>query len=147
MPLRNKPGKKKHSPKHIPIQYADSSNEQEYARILKALGNCHFKVTNLSQKERIVSTSGNAKKKGRIQIGQLVLIEPLSEDLESKWQIIFKYSPQHEKVLEKEGHLKTLEFEDDDDESSEEENFEFEGEETNQNTNILEIDENFVDNI
>ena len=42
MPLRNKPTKKKYSPKNTPIKYADTNIKQEYARIEKALGNCHF---------------------------------------------------------------------------------------------------------
>ena len=148
MPLRNKPPKKKHSPKNTPIQYADFEKEQEYARIVKALGNCHFRISNISGKERVASTSGCAKKKGRIQNGQLVLIEPLSEDTDKKWQIIFKYSPQHEKILDREGHLNIIELNNNDSDVSEEESdFMFEGEQEQENNNVLDIDETFVDNI
>ena len=109
MPLRNKPTKKKYSPKNTPIKYANPDIKQEYARIEKALGNCHFLLINIAGKERNASTCGTAKKGRRMQKGQLVLIEPLSEDLDKKWQIMFKYSPSHEKILEKENKLRKIE--------------------------------------
>jgi initiation factor 1A len=149
MPLRNKPTKKKYSPKNTPIQYAEPDNEQEYAKIEKPLGNCHFLLINIAGKERTASTCGTAKKGKRMQKGQLVLIEPLSEDLDKKWQIIFKYSPGHEKILEKEGHLRKIEeIENDSDSENSDDDFQFEDQvvEQQQEANN-DIDFTDIDNI
>lgn len=149
MPLRNKPTKKKYSPKNTPIKYADPDNEQEYAKIEKTLGNCHFLLINIAGKERTASTCGTAKKGRRMQKGQLVLIEPLSEDLDKKWQIIFKYSPGHEKILTKEGHLRKIEeIQNESDDDNSDDNFQFEDEVTHEQTeNNGVIDFTDIDNI
>ena len=46
--------------------------------------------------------------KGKIKTGDLVLIEPITENTDGKYQVIFKYTPDQKKVLEKEGHLSTI---------------------------------------
>ena len=149
MPLRNKPTKKKFSPKNIPIKYANNELEQEYARIDKALGNCHFNVTNIKGKTRNASTCGTAKKGRRMQPGQLVLIQPLNEDLDKKWQIMFKYTPSHEKILQKEGHLKKIEeLEEVSEDEDSDNNFQFEDEIVAQEENTNgDIDFTDIDNI
>lgn len=150
MPLHNKTGKRYHR-KKLPIQYADGTLEQVYARIDKALGNCSFYVITFKEGEqKVASLSGITKKQGRAKTGDVVLIEPMSEDTNRKYQIIFKYSPDQVRILEKEGLLKAVE------ESKEEENeldelqdgeICFDGDEIEANTMVNEIDENFVDDI
>jgi initiation factor 1A len=93
------------APKKMPIEYADKSVFQEYAFITEVLGNCHFKIKNIDGDDRIGSLSGTVKRNGKIKIGDLVLIEPLTDNLNSKFQVIFKYTPEQKKVLENEGLL------------------------------------------
>jgi initiation factor 1A len=93
------------APKKLPIEYADKSVFQEYGYISDVLGNCHFKIKNIDGDERVGSLSGTVKRNGKIKIGDLVLIEPLTDNLNSKFQVIFKYTPEQKKVLENEGLL------------------------------------------
>lgn len=93
------------APKKLPIEYADKTVFQEYGYISDVLGNCHFKIKNIDGDERIGSLSGTVKRNGKIKIGDLVLIEPLTDNLNSKFQIIFKYTPEQKKILENEGLL------------------------------------------
>jgi initiation factor 1A len=93
------------APKKLPIEYADKSVFQEYGYISDVLGNCHFKIKNIDGDERVGSLSGTVKRNGKIKIGDLVLIEPLTDNLNSKFQVIFKYTPEQKKILENEGLL------------------------------------------
>jgi initiation factor 1A len=93
------------APKKMPIEYADKSLFQEYAFIIEVLGNCHFKIKNIDGDDRIGSLCGTVKRNGKIKIGDLVLIEPLTDNLNSKFQVIFKYTPEQKKILENEGLL------------------------------------------
>ena len=93
------------APKKLPIEYADKTVFQEYGYISDVLGNCHFKIKNIDGDERIGSLSGTVKRNGKIKIGDLVLIEPLTDNLNSKFQVIFKYTPEQKKILENEGLL------------------------------------------
>ncbi len=152
MPLHNKNGKqvtKRYHRKQMAIQYADASNEQVYGRIEKALGNCSFYVNTIAGEQKVASLSGVMKKQGRVKPNDLVLIEPMSESTDRKYQIIFRYTDSQVRILEKEGHLKTVtENKEEEIESEEEEDgFEFEGESEAKNEVNLEVDQNFVDNI
>ena len=93
------------APKKLPIEYADKTVFQEYGYISDVLGNCHFKIKNIDGDDRIGSLSGTVKRNGKIKIGDLVLIEPLTDNLNSKFQVIFKYTPEQKKILENEGLL------------------------------------------
>jgi initiation factor 1A len=93
------------APKKMPIEYADKSLFQEYAFIIEVLGNCHFKIKNIDGDDRIGSLCGTVKRNGKIKIGDLVLIEPLTDNINSKFQVIFKYTPEQKKILENEGLL------------------------------------------
>ena len=93
------------APKKLPIEYADKTVFQEYGFISDVLGNCHFKIKNIDGDERIGALSGTVKRNGKIKIGDLVLIEPLTDNLNSKFQVIFKYTPEQKKILENEGLL------------------------------------------
>jgi initiation factor 1A len=150
MPLHNKTGKRYHR-KKLPIKYADGSLEQVYARIDKALGNCSFYVITCKEGEqKVASLSGITKKQGRAKMGDVVLIEPMSEDTNRKYQIIFKYSHDQVRILEKEGFLTAVEesknVENDGDEILDGEIC-FDGDEIETNTIVNDIDENFIDDI
>ena len=105
MPLNNKTGKR-YQPKPLSMKYADSANEQVYGTIDKAMGNCHFTVNTINGETKTASLCGVLKKRGKVKSGDFILMEPLSEDTDKKYQIIFKYTPPQKKILEKEGHLK-----------------------------------------
>jgi initiation factor 1A len=93
------------APKKMPIEYAEDNVAQEYGYITEALGNCHFKITTIGDDIKIASLCGTIKRNGKVKTGDLVLIEPMTDNLEAKYQVIFKYTPDQKKVLEKEGHL------------------------------------------
>jgi initiation factor 1A len=95
-------------PKKLPIEYANEKFGQEYGFVTNVLGNCHFQVTNLKGEIKTASLCGTVKRGGRVKLNEVVLIEPLSDSTQKKYQIIFKYSSDHKKILEKEGILKTL---------------------------------------
>jgi initiation factor 1A len=114
--------------KWVPIEYANSSNGELYGEIEEALGSCHFKVIINNTITKVASLCGSVKKGGKVKTGDIVLIQPLSN---SKYQIIFKYLPDHRKTLEKEGIIsastKTADTKKptEEDSSEEEDNFEF----------------------
>ena len=113
--------------KWVPIEYANSNNGELYGEIEEALGSCHFKVKINNTITKVASLCGSVKKSGKVKTGDIVLIQPLSN---SKYQIIFKYLPDHRKTLEKEGLIsistKPAETKQEVEESSDEEdNFEF----------------------
>ena len=93
------------APKKMPLEYAEGNVAQEYGYITEALGNCHFKINTIGDDIKIASLCGTIKRNGKIKIGDLVLIEPMTDNLEAKYQVIFKYTPDQKKVLEKEGCL------------------------------------------
>jgi initiation factor 1A len=93
------------APKKLPIEYAENNIAQEYGHITEVLGNCHFKINTVNNEVKTASLCGTVKRNGKIKIGDLVLIEPMTENTEGKYQVIFKYTPDQKKVLEKEGYL------------------------------------------
>jgi initiation factor 1A len=93
------------APKKLPIEYAKTDISQYYGYISEVLGNCHFKINTINQEVKIASLSGTVKRNGKIKTGDFVLIEPLTDDTNAKYQVIFKYTPEQKKVLEKEGCL------------------------------------------
>jgi initiation factor 1A len=96
------------APKKLPIEYAEDNVAQEYGYISEALGNCHFKINTIKKEIKIASLSGTVKRNGKIKTGDLVLIEPMTENTDGKYQVIFKYTPEQKKVLEKEGKLSVI---------------------------------------
>ena len=99
---------RKLAPKKLPIEYAEHNIAQEYGYISDVLGNCHFKINTIKNEIKIASLSGTVKRNGKVKIGDLVLIEPMTDDTNAKYQVIFKYTPDQKKILEKEGHLVTI---------------------------------------
>jgi initiation factor 1A len=148
MPPKKKKNNNTRRPKNtIEIQYADSNIGQEYGYVDKLFGNCHFKVNSIQGEERVASLSGIMKKRCRVINGDLVLMEPMSECIDTKYQIIFRYTQDQKKILEKEGRLKKVEVKEKVEEDDGLYGFAFDGEEetkTNENKNV---DELFIDDI
>lgn len=143
------------APKKLPIEYADKDLAQEYGIIAEVLGNCHFKVNTINNEVKIASLCGSIKRNGKVRIGDIVLIEPLTENSNGKYQIIFKYTPDQKKILEQEGHLVKIVIPDfnnidsDNDDDTPDDAFAFENEEKEkQNEKTVEvINDNFIDDI
>ena len=141
----------------MPIQYADYKKAQLYGRVEKALGNCQFNVMTFNDDMIVAAPRGTIKKQGRIKTNDIVLIESLSTNENGKYQIIFRYTPEQQRVLEKDGHLKKIEDPSKkeetveslqnkmDDFSIEDDGFAFEGEEEARQEQMLVIDEDFID--
>ena len=143
MPPKKKGGNnRRFGPKTTTIEYADLSIGQHYAYVEKAYGNCQFEVTTINGDSRKSSLCGKLKRRGRICMKDLVLIEPISEDENGQHVIIFKYAPGQKSILQKEGYLKAVEEKK---ETHPKDDFLFEGEEVKENETIIELDENFVD--
>jgi initiation factor 1A len=145
------------APKRLPIKYADKDLAQEYGVVTDALGNCHFKVNTNNNGSKIASLCGIIKRSGKIRIGDLVLMEPLTDNDsgKGKYQIIFKYTPDQKKILENEGHLTKIKIPDlnelniDDDDEEDEPTFAFESDEkeVKLEKTIEIINDNFIDDI
>ncbi len=142
------------APKRYPIEYANKDLAQEYGCVSEALGNCHFKINTNNNENKIASLCGSLKRGGKIRIGDLVLIEPLTDNSNGKYQIIFRYTPEQKKVLENEGHLVKIKIPDinefnSNDDDEDDDTFGFEGDEKdNQLEKTVEIiNDNFIDDI
>jgi initiation factor 1A len=142
------------APKKLPIEYAEDNIAQEYGYISEVLGNCHFKINTIKNEIKTASLSGAVKRNGKIKTGDLVLIEPMTENTDGKYQVIFKYTPDQKKVLEKEGHLVTMINPDENKESVENVDaaasvFAFESElnETQNEREVEIVNDSFIDDI
>lgn len=124
--------------------YPDTSINQHLAYVEKAWGNCQFLVKTKDGDERTCSLSGLLKRR-RVVLGDLVLIEQLTDDESGKYQAVFKYNPKQRKILEKEGYLKVATVVNE--EKEEDQDFFFEGELEEKNEKELEINESFIDDI
>ena len=141
------------APKRLPIKYADKDIAQEYGAITDVLGNCSFKVNTISNESKIASLCGIIKRSGKVRIGDIVLLEPLTENLSGKYQIIFRYTTDQKKILENEGHLTKIKIPDltelniTDSEDNAEEAFAFEGDEEVKEKTVDISNNSFIDNI
>lgn len=124
--------------------YPDTSINQHLAYVEKAWGNCQFLVKTKDGDERTCSLSGLLKRR-RVVLGDLVLIEQLTDDESGKYQAVFKYNPKQRKILEKEGYLKVATVVNE--EKEEDQDFFFEGDQEEKNEKELEINESFIDDI
>ena len=103
MPRKSKGKRNKIDQKNSDIIEADLTTGQQYGKIVKSLGNCHFSVTTVKNSDAIASISNRLKnKKIRIYTGDWVLIEPFDTN---KYKIIFKYTTYHVKYLTDAGFL------------------------------------------
>ena len=102
-------GYTKHRPRKcpirkMPIEYA--KYPQLYGSIEQIMGNCQFKIMTLDGELKTASPRNTIKKQAYLKLKDWVLIEPLSSNEDGKYQIIFKYTTEQYKNLEKEGCLK-----------------------------------------
>ena len=127
---------------HRPIEYPNDKFNQKIAVVESALGECHFNVITVENESKRCSLKGTVKRCGRIRAGDTVLIEPLDEN---KYQIIFKYTVEQTKLLEKEGRIEkafdtSMSFLNDSIEEDDDDGFEFENEvKQNQHTQDEEL--------
>ncbi len=100
-----------HKPKgRVQLVFNDENLKpgQLYGTVENSLGSCHFEVKTVCNQTKRASLSGKIKTCSRIRLGDFVLIEQLSENEQSKYQIVFKYTPAQKKVLERDGKLGVL---------------------------------------
>jgi initiation factor 1A len=90
------------APKRLPIEYADNKYDQLYGTVDSVLGECHFNVVTINKDIKRCSLKGTIKRCGRIRVGDTVLIEPFNG---TEYRIVFRYTPDQRKTLEKEGHI------------------------------------------
>ena len=137
----------------MPIEYAIKG--QFYAMIKEPLGSCQFRVETLNGDVRLAAPRGTIAKQGRLKKDEWVLIEPLSTNENGKYQIIFKYTKEQHKCLEKEGFLNKIEdpskkeSEEEDNNpmaAQEDDGFIFEGEEKGEEDMLI-INDLFIDKI
>ena len=144
MPPKKKKINNTRNKRNFDITYADRNIGQEYGYVEKLFGNCHFKVISIENEERVASLSGIMRKRCRVREQDLVLMEPMGDGESTKYQIIFRYTQDQKKILEKEGRLKKVETEKPEVEDS---MFMFEGEQDKIKDETKEVDEWFIDEI
>jgi initiation factor 1A len=144
MPLNNKrPNKPR---KKIDLQYKDSSISQQYGYIKAAVGGCTFTVELLNKEEKLCSVKGVLKKRAKLRVGDLVLVEPLTDSENGRYMIMFRYTQDHKNILEKEGHLRIVDNEEKKDKNEDEEAYTFdEGTPYKAIETKANIDEDFID--
>jgi initiation factor 1A len=112
MPRKNKGQRNNdHKPKgRVQMVFNDENLKpgQLYGTIENSLGSCHFEVKTVCNQTKRASLSGKIKKCSRVRLGDFVLLEQLSENEESKYQIVFKYTLAQKKLLERDGKLGVL---------------------------------------
>jgi hypothetical protein len=112
MPKKNKKyaNKKNRNINTRILEYADSSKQQVYAKIVAAKGGHPptFIIKILNEGEKIGSLTGKlCRGARRVQIEDWVLAEPLCQSKErEKYIIIAKYTKDQVRILKKEGKLK-----------------------------------------
>ena len=91
-----------------PIEYADPKFDQQYGTIKDAATAGEFNVITLNNDIKLAILKGSLKQT-RINKGDWVLIEPVSSE-NGKYRIMFKYTTEQYKSLEREGLLKKIEI-------------------------------------
>ena len=107
MPKNVKKRKTNRPKKALTLQYADASLEQKYGRVIKELGCRNFQVALLNGLELVASLSKGVARRApkRLKVDDLVLVQPMSDDIYGKQEIVTIYSAQFEKQLKDEGKL------------------------------------------
>ena len=109
MPRKTKKRKNSRPTKSLGIIYANESLKQRYATITKSQGGKppKFEVTLLNGQARMASLpSGVARKvRRRVIIGDLILMQPMSGDIDGIQEIVTVYTKKESNMLDKEGRL------------------------------------------
>ena len=106
MPKNVKKRKTNRPKKANTLQYADKSLEQKYGRVTKTLGSKRFSVTLLNG--MILNSSlpkGVARRHKHVNVGDLVLVQPIGGYVYGKQEIVTIYSKDFERRLKDEGKL------------------------------------------
>ena len=101
---KNKIGGNKHKKGKNSIQSTHlrlKEENEEYAKVISALGNCRFKIQCSDGIERIGTVRGNMRKKKYVNQDNIVLIERWDELQSNKCSIIHVYKEEHVKKLKK----------------------------------------------
>jgi initiation factor 1A len=77
---------------------------QLYGTVDSVLGSCHFEVSTINNGIKRCALTGSVKAGSRVKVGDYVLIEPMDTN-DKNYLIIFKYSPEQKKILEREGKV------------------------------------------
>lgn len=125
---------------------ADHNFNQEYAYVLKELGNYRFIIEIVSNSREIIADiKGSAKKQYWVKVGNLVLIEPIDGSSSEKYTIKVVYTSSEEKRLKKNGNLKKNIINNKSNNDNDDINI---GNEINiKNNNDTILDENFINDI
>tara|TARA_Y100001935_G_C17129568_1_gene419891 strand:- start:35 stop:514 length:480 start_codon:yes stop_codon:yes gene_type:complete len=81
---------------------------EEYAKVISALGNCRFKIQCSDGIERIGTVRGNMRKKKYVNSDNIVLIEIWNDLQSDKCSIIDVYKEEHVKKLKKMKELPSI---------------------------------------
>ena len=137
----NKNKKKSISSIKSEIRFKDDSKSELYGTVSKELGACSFTIELLNGDTKYAVLTGTLKKRMRIKVKDIVLLEPTDDGTRDHYQILFKYNNKQISILKRNGELKKeQEIE------KEENDYVFEGEEKEKDQ-IREIDEDFIDNL
>lgn len=99
-----------------PFAHDNFENELGYAKIITTLGDCRFTCLIDTGQELVGRISGRAKKRGRINVGDIVLVS--KRDFETgitrseKVDILHKYNPDTARKLQNWGELDFLKSQD-----------------------------------
>tara|TARA_A100001015_G_C15033792_1_gene734751 strand:- start:2625 stop:3056 length:432 start_codon:yes stop_codon:yes gene_type:complete len=143
MPPKKKGPSKRKNIKKTELIY--KKLDQEYGQVKRGFGNCNFEVETIKGESKHCSLKGLLKKRVKIREGDLVLIEPLTESENGNYIIIFRYTQEQKKILEKEKQLIIIKEE----ERNETEGFAFEDATSYDDVmnTIDQLDEDFIDNL
>ncbi len=98
-------GNRRRPKKNMTIIYGDEKTlGQLYGTVETVLGSCHFDVSTLNNGIKRCALTGAIKAGSRVKVGDYVLIEPMDTN-DKNYLIIFKYTPEQKKILEREGKI------------------------------------------
>ena len=129
--------------------YKDVDESQEYAQVIKLLGNCRCELQCIDGISRLGHIRGSmTKKKIWISVGDIVLVS-LRDFEDKKCDILYLYKNKESKTLKKEGHLpENIKINEDLAVNTENEDigFDFETEEEAKEREEQELKDNFKNN-
>lgn len=91
------------------FEFREIVEGEKYAYVRKPLGNCNFMVELMDGTEmNNISVTGTIKKSYRINIDDLVLIEPTDDGSRGEYRICHKYSSKEALKLKNNGKLNSF---------------------------------------
>lgn len=136
---RKKPGNKSKVSSQLRLRVGE--DDEQYAEILKPLGNGQFQIQILNgpiETGKLKGSMMSSKKFDKVIVGNMVLVQLDGTTTgKDKYYIIHKYVDSEKKQLEKLGELKSVI-------ETNTSSFMFEGEQEEQVANQQEVDEDFI---